>query len=215
METEMERFALYLAIFCCFGLLFLFICWWIFSPAEARVLLFALCELMSAAVAFFWMLFCEMLLRRGLCEFLFLKKWSFLWFFDEKSTFAADFGEKNNGFSLYMVKYGNNYICSGYLCLFFTDFEYLVCKKYESRFFLWFCAWKMRLLRLKFVDILLRNSQNIRRKTHWQLRLFLLFLRVGFFLCAPLYEGEQKNNFLLFLQNPYKKNVCKVEAMGD
>ena len=30
-----------------------------------------------------------------------------------------------------MVKYGNNYICSGYLCLFFTDFEYLVCKKYE------------------------------------------------------------------------------------
>ena len=64
-----------------------------------------------------------------------LKNDLFVIFFDEKSAFTVDLVRKNNGFSLYMVKYGNNYICSGYLCLFFAVFEYLVCKKYEWWFF--------------------------------------------------------------------------------
>ena len=42
-------------------------------------------------------------------------------------TFFEEFVE----FYCIMVKYGNSSACSGYLCLIFSVFEYLVCKKYE------------------------------------------------------------------------------------
>ena len=120
----------FFAVFGCFFGVFLVICRWIFLSAVARASsFFALCELMSVCYVLFADVFCKTFLRRGFVGFFFWKNDLFCDFFDEKSTFAADLTKfkktcfwKNNGFSLYMVKYGNNYICSGYLCLFFCCF---------------------------------------------------------------------------------------------
>ena len=119
-------------------LLFLLICRRILLSVEARALLlfFALCEPMSACrVLFLRMLFfADAFLRDAfteeLCELLFLKKMIFFCDFLMKKALLRLiwrnsknlFFRENNGFSLYMVKYGNNYICSGYLCLFFCRF---------------------------------------------------------------------------------------------
>ena len=62
-------------------------------------------------------------------------------FYDKKQVKAVDeawcavriflFFQENNEFSSDMAKYGNSEFCSGYLCLFFNNFEYLICKNYE------------------------------------------------------------------------------------